>query len=102
MSEYPSESDLERIKNWKLTCANDYRELAEFVCSLWAYPNFASLNGPLLRLHTGGWSGNEDIISTLEAHPIFYMVCWQKSERGGHHFFELPDPKVFDHGGSHE
>lgn len=44
-----------------------------------------------LELHTGGWSGNEDIINTildnvwLTHHKMRY-VMWKI---GGHHYFEI-------------
>lgn len=40
-----------------------------------------------LELHTGGWSENEEIIEELQKN-LFWLFCWQKSERGGHYYFE--------------
>jgi hypothetical protein len=42
-----------------------------------------------LELHTGGWSGNEDIIEALKKTKMFWFLFWQKSERGGHYYFEI-------------
>jgi hypothetical protein len=47
-------------------------------------------DGRKLELHTGGWSGNEEIISVLQ-NSMFWVMYWQKSERGGHYYFELPE-----------
>ena len=41
-----------------------------------------------LELHTGGWSGNEEIIDALGRNKMFWMLYWQKSERGGHYWFK--------------
>lgn len=43
-----------------------------------------------LRLSTGGWSGNEDIITELEK-TAFWMMRWYKEIRGGHYWFELKE-----------
>jgi hypothetical protein len=43
----------------------------------------------MLELHTGGWSGNEDIIEALQNHKLFWMMWWWKTERGGHYYFEV-------------
>lgn len=39
--------------------------------------------------HTGGWSGNEDVIDALRRNILFFRLFWQKSERGGHHYFRI-------------
>ena len=39
--------------------------------------------------HTGGWSGNEDVISALERNSLFFALYWKKSEVGGHYFFRI-------------
>jgi len=40
-----------------------------------------------LELHTGGWSGNEEIISYLQK-TIFWMLYWDSTHRGGHYYFK--------------
>jgi len=42
-----------------------------------------------LALHTGGWSGNEDIIGELQG-TWFWLMYWTESHRGGHYYFEIP------------
>jgi hypothetical protein len=42
-----------------------------------------------LELHTGGWSGNEEIISALRE-GFFFVMYWWKSYRGGHYIFQIP------------
>jgi len=39
--------------------------------------------------HTGGWSGNEDVIGALKNNLLFWPMFWQKSTRGGHYFFRI-------------
>jgi hypothetical protein len=47
-----------------------------------------------IRFATGGWSGNESIISALEDNTMVRAMCWQLSAHGGLHIYEfpLPDP----------
>lgn len=42
-----------------------------------------------LELHTGGWSGNEVIISALLQNRMFITMWYKKWERGGHYYFEI-------------
>lgn len=89
---YPTEEDLQRIKEWN--AVKNPKGLIDFVCSIWHWgKDFYELseeNGKwLLELHTGGWSGNEEIIGALTKNH-FWFFYWQKSERGGHYYFEIP------------
>ena len=87
MMEYPTDKELERIEKW----LHQERGLIDFVRSLWEYADvgYFVLDGNKLELHTGGWSGNEDIIEALKSNFIFWNVTWRKSERGGHYYFIL-------------
>lgn len=98
-NEYPRESELEQIKNW------DYKlgakSLVEFIESIWWMTDwgFKLYKGRdklfrktvmILQLHTGGWSGNESIISALEHNFIFWSMSFWKHYRGGHYYFQIP------------
>jgi len=85
MSDYPTDSDLERVKAWD---ANDCHGLFLFIRSVWHWPDFATMEGGMLRLATGGWSGNEDIIGAMHDNTIVWLMCWQSSHRGGLHWFK--------------
>lgn len=39
-----------------------------------------------LRISTGGWSGNEEVIHHLKG-TFFWFMCWYESRRGGHYKF---------------
>ena len=48
-----------------------------------------------IELATGGWSGNEEVISALHDNEWFlWSMFWQKSERGGLHVFQFKLKKV--------
>lgn len=84
-NEYPREQELKRIEKWNIP--DDLNGLLEFIEELWKYSEYFIRKDNLLELHTGGWSGNEDIIFSLERNTMFYCLYWQKSERGGHYYF---------------
>jgi hypothetical protein len=90
LSKYPTEEALSLIKNWD---EEDFSSLAVFICSVWNSDyGSASLTGKrvkTLRLATGGWSGNEDIVTTLQE-TMFAKVCWQVSKRGGLYIYKIP------------
>jgi len=88
MNEYPTDEELEKIKNW------DYkqsRSLMDYVKSLWKWPDWGfEQRDRTYCLHTGGSSGNEDIIGALRENTMFWFICWQFSKRGGHYKFAIP------------
>mgnify|MGYP001214703824 CR=1 FL=1 len=84
MNDYPTEQELEQIKTW-----SDIPSLPEFIETVWntGYGTFAR-NGGTLKLVTGGWSGNEDIIEAMGNNvALFWTLYWQRSERGGAFYF---------------
>ena len=89
--DYPTEEELEKIKAWE---PSDIKGLLSFIKSIWWHPDWGfKLQENCLELHTGGWSGNEMIIDELEK-TIFWFMFWQKSERGGHYYFQFEENYV--------
>jgi hypothetical protein len=94
---YPTQYALQLIRDWD--CQKDLRGLVELLREIWNFDDYMILKTGknhlgekvnILELHCGGWSGNEDIIGALEKNEMFFMLYWQKTERGGHYYFELP------------
>jgi hypothetical protein len=87
---YPTDAALNRIAEWPHT---DIPALLEFLCSIWWRPAFGwgPIEGDMLHLSTGGWSGNESLIKAMQANRLFWAVCWHQSTRGGHYVFNLSD-----------
>lgn len=84
---YPTEEELELVKNWPHT---DFEGLMERVESLWWMSEWGfKKTQRRYYLSTGGWSGNEDIIRALKENTMFWMMCWVQSRRGGHYVFEV-------------
>ena len=97
---YPRENELLAIKEWNFL----KKSIQDFLCEikrLWHWEDWGyKLSGKRvlrLELHTGGWSGNESIIEALRDNFVFWTVCWIKSQRGGHYWFEIK-LKLFNEG----
>jgi len=95
---YPSEATLDEISEWD---CKDMDSLIRFVKKAWSYPDRARYIGKMSFLEgciefenvwyfsTGGWSGNESLIDSLQKNAVFWMVCWVQSIRGGHFYFNV-------------
>ena len=81
--DYPSSKELERIELWQ-----HLPTLAAFIGQVWNtdYGTF-DLNAGTLKLVTGGWSGNEDILAAMNKN-MFWSCYWQRAERGGTFYFD--------------
>lgn len=89
--EYPEDEDLDKIESWDVV--KDTQGLIDFIKSLWRWeePYFQFEKDDRewrLELHTGGWSGNEELVGALKTNSMFWLLYWQKSERGGHYWFK--------------
>ena len=98
MGEYPDSSELRRLERWKPL--GSARELVEYLESISNYDpvrvrvgrdSFSRKKIMKVEYHTMGWSGNEDIIESLrKSKSLFWFFYWQRSDRGGHYYFEIP------------
>lgn len=90
---YPDESELIQIRQWPMM---DYLGLMDFVKSLWWAPDWGWIRtqvygDSVFDISTGGWSGNESLISALQDNQTFWNTCWLSSRRGGHYQFSVPE-----------
>lgn len=101
---YPTEETLEKIGKF-----NQFEipvsEIIAYLREHWRYEDMgyfewsdAHAKNPdvktmYLHLHTGGWSGNESIITALKQ-SAFWLCYWMRTERGGHYTFKV----TFDKG----
>ena len=91
---YPTKKELKTIIEWEINSNKDVCALIEHIRAMWQYADvgYFELKGKHvlhLRLSTGGWSGNEDIINALQKNYVFWLLYWQKSKRGGHYWFRI-------------
>lgn len=84
---YPTQEALVKIESWAF---DDPWGLIKFMEAIWHFPEHGvRRRGNKVELHTGGWSGNEELITSLTT-TMFWMMYWQCSRRGGYYYFELP------------
>ncbi len=87
---YPTDEALKMIENWDVFAHK--QEFIDYLESLWSQDfnyNGAGYQDKLLRLSTGGWSGNEDIIQAMRKNTMFWLFAWEQSRRGGHYIFDM-------------
>jgi hypothetical protein len=91
---YPHDIELNRIKEWG---HEDHVGLMEYVKRRWTYPDYwaeADIDeyGSTYReytISTGGWSGNESLISALESNLMFNVLAPWSWRRGGHYVYRV-------------
>jgi len=101
---YPTEETLKTIEEWKILNFNEIPKILEYVYTGWNYKEWgwsknkrrhrAYKGGPLRRYYhisTGGWSGNESLISAMENNHILWSLIFVQHRRGGHYIFEIPE-----------
>jgi len=87
---YPDDNELKTIEEWDVLKSN-VSGLLDFIVDRWRWADRQIIRDEnKVELHTGGWSGNEEILGALRANLMFWTLCWMKSERGGHYWFEIP------------
>ena len=91
--DYPTDEELEKIKNWIPSKGETWGNLFEYIKNLWKYADCGyweeSTEG-WYHISTAGWSGNEELIGAMSGNRIFWLMCWHESKRGGHYKFKLP------------
>jgi hypothetical protein len=86
-SGYPTDETLEVIRKWDY---NDFKGLMKYCQECWRYDDYFSTDDNITyEVHTGGWSGNESVISAMMGNIMFWSMCWVQSRRGGHYIFEV-------------
>jgi hypothetical protein len=101
---YPTDDTLDAIREWDF---HDFPALMEFVEAAWSdygwFGRYGADDGPkLVGIQdpdeddgcwwcgaTGGWSGNESLVAALDQNPMFSVLCWSASIRGGYHEYHV-------------
>jgi len=97
---YPTEELLGWIKQYDVL-KEGLEPLLEVIEESWWMPDWGIVRKRQYdgyfsyELHTGGWSGNEDIISALRTN-MFFFIWWRKSYAGGHYYFKFPVKSFFN------
>ena len=94
---YPDKASLERIKRWDIL-QDGIDGLLDLIeeNTKWADRQIERSGKNVIRYvyHTGGWSGNEDVIGVLHHNLFFWSMFWVKSIRGGHYYFKIKRESV--------
>jgi hypothetical protein len=95
---YPTEDTLVEVENW------DYKDgyaLFKFIQLSWRYLTYFTQEedekyGPIYRISTGGWSGNESLIEALQANRMIQSLYWISSTRNGHYIYKVPPKRSYN------
>lgn len=84
---YPTEETELAIKTWD---CRDMDGWIKYIYETWNhnYGRIFEENG-LFKMATGGWSGNESIISSMRENYALWSVLWESSHRGGLEVFRI-------------
>jgi hypothetical protein len=99
--DYPTDAALERLATWP---HQDVAGALDFAKAIWHWPDFArheldahetailhaAPDDKFLRLATGGWSGNEEIVRALNCNLMIRALAWRLHARGGLHIYQYP------------
>jgi hypothetical protein len=92
MNGYPDETILKQIENWD---GKDSKEMIRWIYEAWNH-DYGSITKKYINpaqtiytLITGGWSGNEEVMSAITKNLLFDGLFWKRSERGGLHVYEV-------------
>lgn len=88
---YPTEETLILIERFELgTYFEKLPDYLQLIKSNWWVPEWVyDRETGILQMSTFGWSGNEDIIRSMQKNLMFWGLFWCESRRGGHYKFEL-------------
>jgi len=97
---YPTDDALFLVERWHW---NDPKGWFDFIKSIWWAADWGCTEGLgehdwdkdketyRYSISTGGWSGNESIIKSMQKNNMMWTLNWVQSRRGGHYIFEIRD-----------
>ena len=89
---YPDEVSLKEIKEWDIL-KHGVQGLLDLIedNTHWKDRQIHQTGKRVIRYeyHTGGWSGNEDVIDALRHNFLFWLMFWEKTTKGGHYYFRI-------------
>lgn len=92
---YPTEETLTAIEKWPVVRHQaELIDLMDFVHRAWRYDDAWEEEDieeyREYTISTYGWSGNESLISALEANMMFSIIAPWSWRRGGHYVYRIP------------
>lgn len=91
---YPTDEEIASIKSWPYSDPLGWFAHIKscWWATDWGWREQAGKPGKeqtILTVSTGGWSGNEEIITAMQENYILWGMTWQEARRGGHYKFIL-------------
>ena len=102
---YPTDETLRLIREWSIDSMQAAADAMDFAGKAWAYskqwemeerwddPDWPSHPKRVYRFSTGGWSGNESIVSAIEENQMLQILGAWSWRRGGHYEYRFPLPE---------
>lgn len=98
---YPSPRTLRTLTKWPI---GNFGGALDFLAAGWSYPErvsrelsaaevelvHADLGDRFLRVSTGGWSGNEELLAAFRQNIVGWSLTWRLKTSGGLYIFEYP------------
>ena len=94
MSEYPTEEQLQAIRDWPGDRLPGWFEYIKDAGKYWPDDDYWTQEGLTYHISTAGWSGNEDILGAMQDNFACWSQTWDSHRRGGHYVFKLPGLSV--------
>ncbi|MEK9207777.1 MAG: hypothetical protein AAB922_04795 [Patescibacteria group bacterium] len=88
MSSYPTTKELVAIGKYDIQ--QGFNGLLELIEPHFADYGYCHYSMGRLTVTTGGWSGCEDVMGTLQNNTLFWSMCWEASFKGGMYKFRIP------------
>lgn len=107
---YPTKEELDFIRKYNVF-KKPVRALVEYIQERWRWDDYFVVRRKrsafkmvehsgetpryfyykIVEMHTGGWSGSEDMIEALRKNRWFFFLYHNKWETGGHFYFKIPE-----------
>jgi hypothetical protein len=81
---------VEKLPNWTAYSVESFQELVDEVAEHVAGYGRVWREEGKVKIATGGWSENEEIVSALMKNGLFVAMFWEASHRGGLFVFREP------------
>ena len=82
---YPTSEELQTLTLWP---ASDFLGPLEYMLDRWRWEDHISNTDDTYFVHTGGWSGHEEMLDALEKNFGWWKKHWYSIMRGGLYVFK--------------
>lgn len=88
---YPTQAELHEIEKHDFKDPFGWFDRVKdaWWCSNWGFTEFDDGDAKVYLISTGGWSGNEEIISSMQANFVLWSLYWKENKAGGHYLFRV-------------